>query len=458
MRVMFAVFPAPAHFLPVVPYAWALQSAGHEVCVAAPPGVDTGVAMPGFHDLVTAAGLTAVPCGKPELLAVHDGGYPGFERLLPTLDESERYARDLGLSPADRAIWDVYYHFALLTIRNYHPPEPRQDVLALVDFARRWQPDLVIWDSWFPAGALAARASGAAHARLLLAPDYIAWAARRFAATGGAVTDLLAETLRPLADRVGTEVDEELLVGQWTIDPFPAGLRLDTDVVTVPARQQPYNGGGVLPEWLYDPPRRPRVALSLGVSYRMFAKGDWGRTAKFLEALGGLDVDVVATLNENQLLDVPDGVPANVRTVDYLPLTQLLPGCSALIHHGSPATFAAATAAGVPQLVADTEESTRLTARVAPDGTEWNLKCEKQLTASPIAAYVAGSGAGVRLDHQTQTAAEIRELLRQVLEEPAYRAGAAALHEEWLAAPSPVEIVPALEKLTAEHRCRGGKA
>ncbi|MFD0475903.1 hypothetical protein ACFQ0B_52570 [Nonomuraea thailandensis] len=42
MRVMFTVFPAPAHFLPVVPYAWALQAAGHQVCVAAPPGIATG--------------------------------------------------------------------------------------------------------------------------------------------------------------------------------------------------------------------------------------------------------------------------------------------------------------------------------------------------------------------------------------------------------------------------------
>lgn len=457
MRVLFTVFPSTAHFLPIVPYAWALQSAGHEVCVASAPGVATGVAVSEFQASVTAAGLTAVSCGEPELLSVHDAGYEDYESLLPTMGESDAYAAALGIAGDERHFWDVFYHFTLLTIRNYHPPKPRQDVQAVVDFARRWQPDLVLWDPWFPCGAVAARAAGAAHARVLMAPDYTAWASERFAsrrieARDGLPANPLAETMRPLADLYGFEVDDELLLGQWTIDPLPPGMRLPSAATTISSRCVPFNGADVLPEWLYEKPSRPRLALSLGVSTRMFFKGDWGRLAKLLEAVGGLDVDVVATLNQNQLLDVAGEVPGNVRTIDYVPLTQLLPTCTALLHHGSPATYAVAVANDVPQLVADTDEPTRIVGKATGDGIEWDLQCQKQLTAGPISRFVAGRRAGARIDHQTQSVAEIRELIHGVLTDQSYRDGAAALHREWAAAPSPVALVPVLERLTAEHR------
>ncbi|MFD8237383.1 nucleotide disphospho-sugar-binding domain-containing protein, partial [Streptomyces sp. NPDC059696] len=84
-------------------------------------------------------------------------------------------------------------------------------------------------------------------------------------------------------------------------------------------------------------------------------KGDWGRTAKLLEAVAELDIEVIATLNDNQLAE-SGPLPDNVHTLDYVPLDQLLPTCSAVIHHGSTGTFAAASAAGLPQVVCDTDE------------------------------------------------------------------------------------------------------
>jgi UDP:flavonoid glycosyltransferase YjiC (YdhE family) len=455
MRVMFAVFPAPAHFLPVVPYAWALQSAGHEVCVASVPGVPTGVAIPDFHRAVTAAGLTAVSCGEPQSLSVHDGGYPGFEEFLPTMAESQRYVQAMDISPADRPTWDVFYHFTLLTIRNYHPPEPRQDVDALIDFTRRWRPDLVLWDPWFPCGAVAARLSGAAHARLLMAQDYTGWVCDTFARLQGRPNlpeNPLRTTIQPLADRYGVAVDDELLLGQWTIDPFPPGMSLATNVATVQARYVPYTGAGVLPEWLYERTDRRRIALSLGVSTRMFFKGDWGRTAKLMEAVAGLDAEVVATLNSNQLLDMDVPVPDNVRTIDYVPLTQLLPTSDMLIHHGSPATFWTAAAFDIPQLICDTDEPARIVAAVTEHGVEWNLLCQRQITATHTSEFLVGRSAGARLNHQTMSPAEIRAQIQRVLDDPSYQAGATSVYNDWLATPSPADIVPALEKLTMRNR------
>ncbi|MFI9203892.1 nucleotide disphospho-sugar-binding domain-containing protein [Streptomyces sp. NPDC053048] len=454
MRVMFTVFPAPAHFLPVVHYAWALQSAGHDVCVATPPGYPSGVSVPDFHQVVNATGLKAVTCGDPEPLAVHDRAYPGFAGLLPTAAEGERYAAQLGIAPADREAWDVYYHFALLAIRDYHPPEPRQDVAAVVDFARAWQPDLVLWEPWFPCGAVAARVTGAAHARVLITPDYTGWAHERFA--HARVPDPLETVMRPLAERYGVEVDDELLLGQWSIDPFPDGVGVSADVTTLRSRYVPYTGAGVMPQWLHARPERPRVALSLGVSARTFLKGDWGRTATLMDAVADLDAEVVATLNANQLADVPGPLPDNVRAFDYLPLDHLLPTCSAIVHHGSIGTLAAASTQGVPQLVCDTDEPARCFGTPTADGIAWDFPCEKQITATSVSSYVTRRGAGVRLNHQTQSPDEIRRELLRVLDGPSFQEGTERVRRDWLAAPSPAELVPALEKLTAEHR--GGRA
>jgi len=450
MRVMFSVFPATAHFLPMVPLAHALQSAGHEVVVAAPPGIATGIAQANFHESVNAAGVTAVTCGVPEPLSLHDGDGSGW---LPTLAESDHYAEILRLSAAERPIWDMFYHFQLNTIHDYHTDKPRQDVEAVVDFARRWQPDLVLWDAWFPAGAVAARVAGAAHARVLNVQDYGAWTLDRFRdRLGASVRDNpLGRIMRGLAERFDVEIDEELLVGQWTLDPMPTGYSVPTTVSRMPVRGVPFTGATVMPEWLHERRTdRPRVALTLGVSLRTVFKGDWGRTPKFIDALADLDVEVIATLDENQL----DGVtlPANVRAIDYVPLTQLLPTCAAVIHHGAPGTLVAACAANVPQLVSDTDEPARVLGKKTDDGIEWDLTCKRQVTASPIAQFVVDRGAGLRLNHQTQSVEEIRADIARVLEEPSFRRGANAVHEDWLATPSPAALVPELENLTARHR------
>ncbi|MCG5214519.1 nucleotide disphospho-sugar-binding domain-containing protein [Streptosporangium sp. KLBMP 9127] len=436
MRIMLSVWPQACHLYPAVPYAQALQLAGHEVVVACPPGA---------ADDIVAAGLTAVVCGVPET--------QGWVRddLPPDLEEMERLAGALAISPAERDTWDVYFQYYLMGVRFHLPPRPSAQNEALVQFALDWRPDLVLWDPWFPAGAVAARASGAAHARVLMCPDYSGWAVEKFAEharLGGPALpeNPLVRAVRPLAERYGVEVDDELLVGQWTIDPMPAEMRLSTDIASLPVRWSPYNGGGVKPEWLYARPERPRIALSVGLSTRAYHKGEW-RTPKILEAVADLDVEVVATLNSDQLEGITN-IPANVRTVDYVPLVQLLPTCAASINHGSSGTFWTSVAANIPQIITDTDEPQRV---IVVDG-ENSKMAERNILSWVAAAYVESRGAGVRLNHQTQSVEEVRAQIHAVVTEPSYQAGAADLHNEWLAKPGPSEIITDLEKLTAEHR------
>ena len=235
-------------------------------------------------------------------------------------------------------------------------------------------------------------------------------------------------------------------------------MRLPTRVTTVPSRYVPYTGVVDQQEWVRRRPERPRVGLTLGVSTRMFVKGDWGRTAKLMEAVADLDIEVVATLDDNQLLDVPGGVPANVRTVDYVPLDQLLPTCSALISHGSIATVVAAMSKGVPQLVCDTREPTRVFGRATPDGIDWDFRCERHLYSTLTSEFLTRHGAGLRLDHQTQSAEDIRRQIERVLTDDAFARGAGVLAQEWQGPPSPADLVVTLERLTAQHRTGGPRA
>lgn len=479
MRVLFGVYPAHAHLYPIVPLAWAFQSAGHEVRVAS---------FTGFSGIIAATGLTPVPLGEPGSVEARWAEGAAAPNDVETMD---RYAAAMGLTPADRDPWDIFFQYMLLPCSDYLRPD-RPEAADLISFARNWRPDLVVCDPTFPVTALAARACGAAHTRYLIGPDIFAWSLERLTAAreslqaAGLEENPLAALMRPVADRHGIEIDDELLYGHWSIDPIPEDLRLATRTSKVSVRYLPYSGTAPLPRWLSEEPTRPRLAVSLGVSTRQAMSGshvreevmdgelDDGtadpagggqhstevrmnaeaeRLAVLMEAVAELDVEVIATLDRTQLAGLP-ALPRNVRTIGYVPLTQLLPSCSAIIHHGGIGTLAAASALRVPQLVFDTGDPNRITTTVQDDGTVEVSLPDKKVEATYTADYLIRHGAGVCVNHKAQTVTEIRKLIQQVLESPSYREGAAAVHRDWLATPSPNDIVPILERLAAEHRGR----
>lgn len=463
MRALFTVYPAIAHLYPIVPYAWALQSAGHEVRVASHAG---------FAGAIAATGLTPVALGDPN---ADQPRLRSDARQPPTPSEVYAYVDAMGLDPVETEHWIAFYQWNLNPASDYvrvDLPEAHD----LLEFAKAWRPDLVLWDLVFPAGAVAARAVGAAHGRLLGSNlDYFGYSLDRLAAhrdtlrAKGLAENPLADLVRPLAGRYRVSVDEELLVGQFTIDPLPPGLRLETSARKVEVRKIPYAGGEVFQEWLYGKPQQPRIALSLGESTRRFIAGDWGRTGKIFEAVSDLDVEVIATLNPLQLSEI-SRVPSNVRPIEWVPLTQLIPTCSALVHHGGMGTFISAVASKVPQLVCDTDDSLLFKPAGSDDrgtyraGREFGVRetgesdrsswahPPKNLLATPCATYVSERGAGVRLDHQTQSADDIRKQILRVLSEPSFADGAAAIYDTWLNTPSPNDIVPTLEKRTLEGK------
>ncbi|MEN8655956.1 activator-dependent family glycosyltransferase [Streptomyces sp. 21So2-11] len=428
MRVLFTIMPAPAHLYPILPVARALQSAGHEVAVASYPEA---------VGAITGAGLTAIPAGGEldiaELVRTYGADTDLRDVIGPLMtDASEEVLQDL-LQAYVMGPYGLHYP---------HPaagPAEKADRSAmdrLTEVARAWRPDLMLWDPLCFHAPVAARACGAAHARLLFGIDYFGWIRARYReqlgpGEAGTGADLMAERMRPTLERYGLDFTEETLTGHWTIDPMPDQMRLPTGLRRVPVRRVPAAQASVLPDWLLEEPRRPRVCLTLGVSTRRFFAGAAGVIPidDLLDAMADLDVEVIATLTANQLGEGRQ-VPDNVRLFDFVPLDQLLPSCAAVVHHGGGGTFAAAVASRVPQLIAP---------RALGDSTE-------------LAAHVEARGAGLTIGLDDFSADAFRAQLVRLLTESSFQQGAMSLHEDMLAAPSPHAIVSTLEQLTALHR------
>lgn len=442
MRVAFVIWPAPAHIYPQVPLAWALRTAGHEVSI---------ISHPCIGQTVTASGLPFMPfCDEREMAppAGPGGAWTEERAELNAITES------LKIPPKDFPIWSAFIHAFVPSSWDFTPyrgspgdPLPAMD--GLVTFFRQWRPDLVVWDPCLPGAAVAARVCGARHARFQ-APDFNGWCLDTFTrlTTGPDAPRLdnpLAETVRAMAERYGVPVDHETLYGQRTFEAVPAGMALPVDTEKIPIRVVAHAAQAPMPDWLYPVPQRPRVALTLGASVRAFLSVDWGYVAVLLEALSGLDVEVVATLNDAQLTSVPK-IPDNVRIVEWVPLDYLAPTCSAMIHHGGIGTMASAAQACIPQLVVDFPQREFSDRDFILKGSEQIGKLRYVL--GPLTGeYVTRFGAGEVLDMGEPSVETIREQVTRVLTDPSVKDGAARVRDDLLMTPSPSEVVGRLERV-----------
>ncbi|MER5808615.1 activator-dependent family glycosyltransferase [Streptomyces sp. NPDC002033] len=417
MRVLFTTFSERAHFYSQVPLAWALRAAGHEVRIASQPKLT---------DTITEAGLTAVPVGEDHRLAEMQkdhadawgdgagfGGLHQGEGETATLEEQLRRQK-------------------LLTNLYNGPINNDAFVDGLVEFARGWQPDLIIWEPQTYAGAVAARVVGAAHARLMWGPDVMMRSRETFLARMAEQPeaercDPLAEWLTGLLERHGATFDPEVITGQWTIDPCPAGVRLPVGVNTVPMRYVPYNGPAVVPDWLREEPTKPRVCLTMGGSLREHIGHD-GFPISALGMFADLDIDLIATLVPFPGETDPQ-VPDNARVIPFVPMHALLPTCSAIVHYGGGGTWSTALTYGVPQLL-------------IPKIWDTVAKAE----------HLQEEGAGLFVHADNVTGEALHDALARLIEEPSFKENALRLRDGMRADPSPAELVATLEKLTAEYR------
>ncbi|MDB1090149.1 activator-dependent family glycosyltransferase [Streptomyces sp. ACA25] len=415
MRVLFVSHAEKTHFFHMVPMAWSLRTAGHEVRVATQPEMAPAV---------VETGLVAVPLG-----ADHQ-----WKQVMEKKNDDTWAARVVKAVTSSAELGhDDLFQFFDETTRDYFRTVNNDEFLdGLVGYAREWQPDLIIWEQFSWAGAVAARVTGAAHARMLWGADVVTRSWKDFRTQLGARpadqrTDPLQDWLTGALERHGATFDETVVTGQWTIDPNPPSHRIDNGLPVVGVRYTPYNGPAELPEWLATPPSKPRVALTAGLSVRGYFGFDMLSIGS-LHAFADLDIELIATLLPSPG-ESPDSAPANATVVDFVPMQGLMPTCSAVIHIGGAGVQSTAAYYGVPQLILP---------------GFWDTVVRADL--------VVESGAGLAVPGHEITAERVRGDLARLLEEPSFREGAAALREDVLSAPSPNEVVPVLEDLTAAHR------
>jgi hypothetical protein len=403
MRVLFTVTRYPAHYFPLVPTAWALRAAGHEVVVACPPGEVARVGRAGLSPVPIEDGHDPMRLGRlHQYFQARQGQalLPGAV-LHPVTAEPLRDLADFD--------WPRYKR----DHRDANVARLRAGLDTTVAFARDWRPDLVIHDPLNMTGVLAAQVLGIPACCHLWGPV-------------GPLEQRVGAQLVPL-DHTGTfarygvpPMGPELI--ERVIDPCPPSIGSGTELPTLPVRCVPYNGPGLAPS---PGRRRPRVCVAWGDSLNLLLGPDSFLVPEILRALAPLPVEVVVVCGSaSRSLLGP--LPANAQVLCDVPLRLLLPECSAVVYHGGAGSGMTAAWAGLPQLALP-------------------FTVEQQLTAERITR----TGAGIwHIGYQVGQA-DIRDAVGLLLDEPRYRERAAALRAEMAAQPSPARLAGDLAELAA---------
>ena len=385
MRVLFTTSPGLGHVFPTVRTAQAFQAAGHEVLYA----------LGGYVEMTATAGMAVVD-------------------TAPGVDFAEIFRRFVGkdlqliVNSGDaRTPAQLFARVSEVTVER------------TVAVAAEWKPDVVVHSPLQGAGQLVASYCGvpAVEHGIGLGPISMFGQALR-------------EEMRESYDRYGISREPPITA---RLEVAPASMIRATPEADVaagpvwPVRYVPYNGGGVLPDWLVEVPRRPRIALTLGTVLPMM--GGLGGLSALLAAAGKIDAEFVLALGKMDAAKLPSP-PDNVRVcVEWIPLGWLLRTCVAAVHHGGAGTTLTTLDAGIPQLV-------------LPHGADQYINAEA----------VRARGVG----HVSDPASVDTGTIERLLTDTAARAAATEVRAEMAATPAPSDVIPRVVDLV-QHRARAGE-
>ncbi|WP_328609304.1 DUF1205 domain-containing protein [Amycolatopsis sp. NBC_00345] len=381
MRVLITTCPLYGHFYPMVPLAWALRAQGDDVLVASSAGFE-------------AAANTGLP---PAVVAPEAdlGRMMGFTRDgVPVPRPADP---DAALSRSGRG-------FGRLAARQL--PGTRELV-------RRYRPDLVISEPMEFAGPIAAVAAG------------IPWVDHHWGPALSRPTvlrDAGRDELAPELAALGLDAfpDPALL-----LDPSPPSLRFPDALPARAVRPVPSNGGGAVPRWLNGRPDRPRVCVTLGTVGPAVLGGM--ELADLIGALAGLEAEVVVAGTSAHVAALAGRTADSVRLAAWLPMSEVVPTCAAIVHHGGAGTMLTALAHRVPQVLLP------------------GVQADQRANAERLHA----TGGGILVPREEATPGTVRDACAAVLDRHSYRAAARALGDEIAAQPPVASLVPRLRALTA---------
>jgi len=157
--------------------------------------------------------------------------------------------------------------------------------------------------------------------------------------------------------------------------------------------------GGVLPDWVHELAADvPSVYLTMGTEFNRTP----GLFPMLLEALGELEIDVIATIGRNLDADQIGPVPDNVHIEQFIPQALVLEHCDAVVGHGGYGTVMGALRHGIPMVC-------------VPLASIDNI-----LTAQRVARL----GSGIVVTEADRSVDAIRRATTAVLTESSYRSTA----------------------------------
>lgn len=288
--------PGTGHVFPMVPLAWALRSAGHDVLLATTgDGVTVGPTA-GLLTVDVAPGVDMAQVFRSTAQAM--GGFGATRSTAVSREQAVALFAEVS-----RVMLD-----------------------GTRRCARTWRPDVVIYGALQGAGAVTAAELGIPGVEHVISP----------AAGSG---ELVAAMWSRLADSEPVAPVAGIGIVPPSLAPSPSpGWAM---------RAVPYAGGAVVPDGVLEPPQRPRVLVTMGtVAPRM---GGVGIVRELVDAVAEQPVEVLVALGSDPA-DLGT-LPPSVHAYRWLPLTAALPQCAAVVHHGGAGTMICALAAGVPQVV-----------------------------------------------------------------------------------------------------------
>jgi UDP:flavonoid glycosyltransferase YjiC (YdhE family) len=360
LRVLFTFAGGSGHLEPLVPIAQAVREVGHAVAFSGRPAVAGRVRELDFEMLVTGPPGPEAPATRTPLLDV----------------DLEREAHLLRDGFAGRIA--------------------RERAAGVLKVCGAWRPDVLVCGEVDFGAMVAAESAGLPFATVLIT------ATETFVRA-----EVVAEPLDALRAEHGLppESPRETLV----LSPFPHRLR------TLPPNALAFRSAPV-----QRPAKHAKtVYFTLGTIFNL-ESGDLFE--RVLEGLRELPVDVVATVGRNLDPDVLGPQPANVRIERYLPQSEVLPRCHAVVSHGGSGSLLAALAHGLPSVLLP----------MGADQPQNAARCEEL-------------GVARVLDAVRATPEDVRDAVTDVLTDPSYRSAAERIADEIAALPGPEATVPLLE-------------
>lgn len=361
---------------------------------------------------VCAGHTVAVAC-SPWRVAVVEAA--GFEAFAIGASSPEPRAVRLPLQEVDMAREEQ-------TIREvFADRAARRRAAGIRALAADWRPDVVVADEVDFGAVVAAEALAVPYAIVLVL------------AAGSLVrADVVADTLDQVRREHGLAADPDLSAPSryLVLNPFPASLR-DPDIA-LSDTAHPFRTvdlaptGGAPPPWTRSRPGDPNIYMTLGTQFNV-ESGDL--FSRIVAGRAQLPANVLVTVGRQIDPAELGPQPPHVHVERYIPQTEILPFCDAVVFHGGSGTLLGALTHGLPMVF---------------------LAMGADQPAN--AARCHALGVGLSLDPVRVTPAEVRDSALAVLQGLDYRRAARELQAEIAAQPDVATTVRLLERLAVERR------